>query len=111
MAALIELSSAAYSGAMAYTNIINVAGYAAILAIWNFTKDYSSPLTAQYVATLLVLSLGFFVGFEICRMFINSIEMQTFGRAVDAHVKAGAQPSALMKSIEEYQTGNARLMI
>ena len=37
---LTKVMSGAYSQAMAYTNVVIIAGYAAAFTIWNFTRAY-----------------------------------------------------------------------
>lgn len=101
---LIKMYSGVFAGAMAYTNLIIIAGYGAMLAIWNFTKAHLTPWTTQAVASLLVISIGVFVGFEIIKMVSNARAILSFSRLT----KPGMHYQELSKLLGDHTKGDQR---
>jgi len=101
---IIKMHSGVFAGAMAYTNLIIIAGYGAMFAIWNFTNAHLTPWTTQAVATLLVVSIGFFVGFEIFKMVSNARAILSFSRLT----KPGMHYQELSKSLGDHTKGDHR---
>ena len=79
---LVKMYSGIFTSAMAYSNLIIVAGYGAMLAIWNLTKSHLTPGTTQTVAILLIVSIGVFVGFEIFKMVMTAVSTLLFSRLI-----------------------------
>ena len=61
----IRIIAGAYEKANAYTNLIIVAGYAGLFALWQFTKDNLSRRQVIISGLLTITSLAIFVLFEI----------------------------------------------
>src|SRR5262249_9147661 len=100
----IAIHSAVYSNAIAYSNVIIVAGYGAIFAIWGFTKDYLAPWNAQLVACLLVSSIGVYVAFEIYKMIIIGFSIMSFNRVLRPNMGV----EAVQKAIDDHNKGDQR---
>lgn len=92
---LIKINSAVYSSAMAYANTINVAGYAAMFAIWSFTRSQLSPVTTLVVALLLLVSIGVFILFEVYKMVVSALDARAFGEVVKARLAREGLPALL----------------
>src|SRR5229473_781460 len=61
----IRIIAGAYEKANAYTNLIILAGYAGLFALWQFTKDNLSRTQVLVSALLTLTSITIFVLFEI----------------------------------------------
>src|SRR5258708_28488103 len=68
----IRIIAGAYEKANAYTNLIIVAGYAGLFAVWQFTKDNLSRKQTLISALLIIVSLAIFVIFEIYKAHYTS---------------------------------------
>ncbi|MBO9903380.1 hypothetical protein J7435_15850 [Xanthomonas phaseoli pv. dieffenbachiae] len=66
-----ELLKEGMSTAGQYTNVIMLAGYAALFAIWSQMKDRFTDNTMLAAAILMIVSLSFFVGWELYGMTIR----------------------------------------
>lgn len=78
--AQIKLLSAAYDKAIAYTNIVILAGYASFFGLWNLTKDYLGKKPMVWAALLMLLSVAAFVLFEAWKMFYSSRQLIELSR-------------------------------
>lgn len=70
--AQIKLISAAYDKAIAYTNLIILAGYAGFFGLWQLTKDHLSKPEILWSAILMLTSVLVFVLFEVWKMYHSS---------------------------------------
>jgi hypothetical protein len=66
--AMIEVLTVSFDKAVAYVNVIILAGYAGSFTSWAYTRDQLSPNATILVALLLGVSLAFFVFFEVFKM-------------------------------------------
>jgi hypothetical protein len=64
----IKIVTAAYDRAMAYTNIVVVAGYATFFGLWSLTKPFLEKTLALRAALLMCVSAAIFVLFEVYKM-------------------------------------------
>lgn len=78
-----QILAESFSQARAYTNVIILAGYAGIFAIWNFTRDFLDPSVALSSALFLTLSVSGFVAWEIFAMIVRGRSMLGLSRAVN----------------------------
>lgn len=69
---MLEVSSKVFERAVAYTNVIMVAGYAALFAIWAYTKDSLPKKAVICIATMILISLCAFIMFEVFKMITSS---------------------------------------
>ena|SRR6185437_11112674 len=88
--AAFEWQSAQFSRASAYTNVILIAGYAGVFAIWNYTHSLLTPKTTAIVGICLGLSLLAFLGFEVFKMVSLALFM--------------TRQSAHLENLPSYQT-------
>lgn len=65
-----------------YANIINLAGYAGLFAVWTQLCSGFTPVTNLGVALLLILSISCYVGLEVLGMVIRSFSAQRIAKAV-----------------------------
>ena len=103
----IKINSAVYSSAMAYTNLIIGAGYAAAFAVWNFTKALLPEWATLLVSILLIISAAGFVAFECFKMIINAASVQSMNRVL----KPGLSSGEVLEAFNEYQTHSAKLVM
>lgn len=69
---MIKVMSALYDKAVAYTNIIILAGYAAFFTVWSTMKAKMSHKEMLVAAFCITFSLVFFVFWEVTKMIVNS---------------------------------------
>ncbi|WP_171165069.1 hypothetical protein [Usitatibacter palustris] len=72
-----KLVSAIYDKAVAYTNLVVAAGYAAFFGLWAITKPYASPGLLQWAALLMLASAATFVIFEIYKMWRTTQDLNS----------------------------------
>src|SRR5688572_24995575 len=94
--ALTKIISASYEKAVAYTNVVLVAGYASFFALWSSTKPVLSDSLAIAAALLMTFSATIFVLFELYKM------IQT-ARFFSQHQGLLTDPQ-LRKDLEAFQT-------
>jgi hypothetical protein len=66
----IKIVTATFNQAAAYTNLILLGGYAGFFGLWQLTKDYLSRDQALWSALLVLISLLFFILFEVIKMVL-----------------------------------------
>lgn len=94
-----------FSNAMAYTNLVIIAGYGAMFTVWSFTNDHLAPWVSQTVALLLVVSIGVFVGFEIFKMASNARLIFSF----NSTLKPGMNPYQITALLDAHNKRANRL--
>lgn len=98
-----------FSQARAYTNVIMVAGYAGMFALWNMQADRLTPVTSLSVGLLLAISLAAFVGWEIYGMVERFSAMSAMRKSLDNPVRFAGEvkrysqrTTTLMRVFERY---------
>lgn len=95
----VRIISQAYDRAVAYSNFIIMAGYAAAFTVWSLTKDYLPEAATIAVGLGLVVSLFTFCGWEVYKMIYTSGELR---RCADVLLK-NLPPEEFFKEIEKVQ--------
>lgn len=100
--ALTKIVSATYDKAVAYTNVILVAGYASFFALWSATKPVLSEHLSIAAVLLMMLSVTIFVFFELFKMVQHGC---LFSRHQDLLTDRGARddPRLLQQRLKEFQ--------
>ena|SRR6185437_340248 len=75
---IVEWQGNLFNKAVAYTNLIVAGGYAGAFALWSYTKTSLSPQATATVGLLLVISLVFFVSFEVFKMVWYTIHTSEY---------------------------------
>jgi len=96
----VKILSAAYDKAVAYTNLVIVAGYAGLFALWHLTNEHLSKKQALWSALFLLISLTVFVLFEVYKAFYTGTMLRGY---VDI-VNDPKNQSSLAKMIAEIDT-------
>src|SRR5207237_2098179 len=78
----IRIIAGAYEKAVAYTNLIIVAGYAGLFALWQITKDNLSRRQVLISAFLIISSITIFVLFEIYKAHYTSRLLRQYAKTV-----------------------------
>ena len=91
-----------YAQLTAYTNLILGAGYAGFFATWSLTKENLSKSLSSVAGILILVSLFFFVLFEIIRMVYTTIELEKQDKAL-------AQPDQYVELMAEYSRTHTRM--
>jgi hypothetical protein len=72
MAKTVEFNARIYEKAASHNNVMLLAGYAGIFAIWGFVKDFLSKNASLWIAILIGSSLLLFVVFELIGMYLRA---------------------------------------
>jgi hypothetical protein len=96
-----KILSAAYEKAMAYTNLIIVAGYASFFALWQLTKDHLNRNQVLWSALLMLFSITLFVVFEIYKAYYSSRTLLYFGKIL-SDPENQSSLARLVSEIEKY---------
>lgn len=83
-----------------YTTVVVFGGYAAILTIWGYTKDLLHPWDAYWSAATLIISLLFFVSFEVFKVVVNGSHLLEFS----VFLKTAYSPSDFFKEHQKLLT-------
>ncbi len=94
-----RILSASYDKAMAYTNLIIIAGYALFFGLWQVTRDYLARTPALWSAMLIAISAAIFALFEVTRMFLSSRQLLALNRIISTPEIA----SSVERMSEEYE--------
>lgn len=99
---LVKILSSSYDKAIAYTNVVIVAGYAAFFAIWGGTKPVLTEWLAITSALLMVVSAAVFVFFELFKMVQSSRSfLQLQGIAADE--QARKDPEVFQSKVKAFE--------
>lgn len=86
-----EMLADTFSQARSYTNVILVAGYAGIFALWNAITKELTPATNLGVGLLVAISISTFVGWEIFGLAQRFAAMSSMRRSLDNPARAAAE--------------------
>lgn len=100
----IALVSATFDKAVAYTNVVMIAGYASFFALWSLVRDLDQPLN-RLAALCMLVSVGLFVSFEFVKMvYLGRVQLR---RAKQARETVANAPFEEVK--KEYEQMEADL--
>lgn len=103
----IKIVTAAYNQSVAYTNLILLAGYAGFFGIWQLTKEHLTQGQTLWSALLILVSLLFFVLFEIVKMIL--ITKLTIRKAkLLKSSEVTSSPSSTLKALKEVESSFER---
>lgn len=102
---MVKVASALYDKAVAYTNIIILAGYAAFFTVWSTMKAKMSHIEMLVVAFCITFSLVFFVFWEVTKMIVNSKSLKGLLNVLKA------PPQEFDQQLAELQKADQRLNI
>ena len=102
---MIKVASALYDKAVAYTNVIILAGYAAFFTVWSTMKAKMSHREMLVAAFCITFSLVFFVFWEVTKMIVNSKSLTGLLNVLKA------PPQEFDQRLAEQQKADQRLNI
>ena len=102
---MIKVASALYDKAVAYTNVIILAGYAALFTVWSTMKAKMSHAEMLVAAFCITFSLVFFVFWEVTKMIVNSKSLTGLLNVLKA------PPQEFDQRLAELQKADQRLNI
>ncbi|MBA3598771.1 MAG: hypothetical protein H0W40_15535 [Methylibium sp.] len=97
--AQLEVVTATFDRATAYSNLIILGGYAGYFGLWQLTKDHLTKQQALWSALLFLASLAAFVIFEVTKMVVIQKGVMSQA-AVLRSPEARKNPQALLKKLE-----------
>ena len=101
--AQIKVMAATYDKAMAYTNLITVAGYASFFGLWQITKEKLADNVSILSALLIVVSAAVFVLFEVTKNYFQSRNIQKLN-AIITNPGTANSAIALQKAFDEHNS-------
>jgi hypothetical protein len=105
--AISEITSKTYDRAVAYTNLVILAGFAGSFAIWNNVRDHLLLRANIVIAGLLGISLCFFVFFEIFKAVLTA---RQFMRTRNILVMEGT-PEEFFAKLKLAKAAETKLML
>lgn len=103
----VKILTAAYDKAMAYTNLVIVAGYASLFGLWHLTKEQLSRNQILSAALLLLVSIIIFVLFEVYKAYYTSTALLGYSQIVNSPENQDSL-GKLVSEIERYKLADQR---
>ena len=103
----IKILSASYDKAVAYTNLVIVAGYAGLFALWHLTKEHLSRNQVLSAALLLLISIAVFVLFEVYKAYYTGTMLRGYIDIVN-DPKNQSSLETMISEIEVYKVRDQR---
>lgn len=100
-----ELSTKTYERANIYTNLIIGVGYVGFFTAWENLKTYLPAKTLNTAAFLMLLSLSFFIFYEVAKMIWTAIYLQVVIRPLQS-----ATPETIDARIEKFNKDQNSLL-
>ena len=98
----IRIIAGSYEKANAYTNLIILAGYAGLFALWQLTKDNLSRAQTLTSALLMLISIVIFVLFEIYKAHYSSGVLRRYLRVVQQSENR-TSPERLLSAMSTFE--------
>jgi hypothetical protein len=98
----IRIIAGSYEKANAYTNLIIVAGYAGLFALWQLTRDLLSRTQVLTAALLILTSIIIFVLFEIYKAHYTSRLLRRYLRVVQ-QPENRVSPERLLSAMNTFE--------
>ncbi len=98
----IRIIAGAYEKANAYTNLIILAGYAGLFALWQFTKENLSRTQVIVSALLTLTSITIFVLFEIYKAHFTSRQLRQYADIVQ-QPQNRTSPERLLSAMNSFE--------
>jgi hypothetical protein len=101
--AQIKIVTATYSQAAAYTNLVLLGGYAGFFGLWQLTKEYLARTQILCSALLILVSLLFFVLFEVAKMILVTKSTLRKAKVLES-VDATSTPATTLAALREVES-------
>lgn len=106
----VKIISTTYDRAASYSQLIMIAGYASFFGVWSLTKPYLTPSQARWSAVFMIISVCFFVLFEVYKMIANAVHLTTHLNIIQ-DPEGNPDPVTLLKRFAEYDLARMRFNI
>ncbi len=106
--AQIKMLTVIFDRSTAYTNLLLVGAYAGFFGLWQLTREYLSKPQALWSALLVVVSLAFFVIFEVTKMVFIQRDISTKAKALSLP-ECRSNPQVLTQRMNEVATAHERI--
>ncbi|MGH9874593.1 MAG: hypothetical protein ACRD9S_19220 [Pyrinomonadaceae bacterium] len=100
--AQIKIVSASYEQQKAYTNLVIVAGYAGLFALWQFNREHIGRRIGLSAALLLLLSMSIFVIAEIYRAHFVGKLLRRYYQAIQTARAASPSLEAINAALVNF---------
>jgi hypothetical protein len=102
----IKIMAATFDKAVAYSNLLVLAGYASFFGLWQVTRGLVTPKLSALAALLMAISATVFVLFEVAKALFHSIALQQLNRAMTS--APIGNPQALAQAIAQHNKSQER---
>jgi len=106
-----QLLASVYQRASAYSNLVILAGYAGLFAIWQLTREHLDKeitiLTALFASTSIIL----FVGFETYKMISHAIFIRKLDRVLLTYIPEPDRLNAWQQAWINYAQIESRIWL
>jgi hypothetical protein len=103
----IRLSGELHDKAVAYNTVVMAIGYAGFFGLWSITKDYLTQRETLWAATLMLVSLSFFVFFEVYKGFVTGKAVQRRANAMFVGNQE-TDPETFLTKLELFRTESVK---
>ena len=104
-----DIQTHSYQKAASYTNLIILAGYAGIFAVWQHVKDILNPKVTIWVALLVSLSILIFIGYEVWRMIGEALFIQSISPIIESNLPEKDRLAAWERAFKAYARKHMKL--
>jgi len=105
--AQIKMLTVIFDKSTAYTNLLLIGAYAGFFGLWQLTKDYLSKPQALWSALLVIISLTFFVIFEVTKMVVIQRDISAKAKALSLP-ECRTNPQVLAQRMNEIAIAHER---
>lgn len=100
--AQIKVVTATFNSAVAYTNLIMLAGYAGFFGLWQLAAEYLSKNEKLWSALLILVSLLLFVAFEVVKMIVIARGVRKKAAILNSPSTAG-NPERTLAALQSFE--------
>lgn len=105
----IKIVTATYSHAAAYTNLVLLGGYAGFFGLWQLAKDHLSRPQVLWSALLILISLVFFIAFEVTKSTVQSVAILKKAKVLES-AGAKSNPEQALAALQAFDQAYQRSM-
>lgn len=106
--AQVKMLTVIFDKATAYTNLLLIGAYAGFFGLWQLTRDHLSKPQALWSALLVIVSLTFFVIFEVTKMVVIQKDISAKAKALNLP-ECRNNPQVLAQRMNEIATAHERI--
>ncbi|MDD3580094.1 MAG: hypothetical protein PHW74_03615 [Desulfobacca sp.] len=98
-----------YRKAASYTNLVIIAGYTGIFAVWQLTKNQLTDVQEAIVALLSTASLLLFAGYEVYKMISQTLFLRRLDRITKSQITEVERPRVWQLAWDDFSRKEIRV--